>query len=76
LSKLSLGTSLTVHTNAQVDMVDPITALDVLDKVACLAGTLSKVFRALYDYGHSVKEAPEKSQQLQEELFSLSNQSM
>jgi hypothetical protein len=54
-------------------MTDPLTALDVLDKVASLAGALSKVFKALYDYGHSVKEAPEKSQQLQEELFALSN---
>ena len=54
-------------------MIDPLTALDVLDKAASVAGTLSKVFKALYDYGHSIKDAPEKSQQLQEELFSLSN---
>jgi hypothetical protein len=54
-------------------MIDPLTALGVLDNAASLTGTLSKVFKALYDYGHTVKDAPEKSQQLQEELFMLSN---
>jgi hypothetical protein len=55
------------------EMIDPVTALHVLDKAASLAGALSQVFKAVYDYARSVKDAPEHSRQLQDELYNLSN---
>ena len=53
--------------------MDPFTAVGIVDQVGSLAGTLSSVFKALYDYYQKVKTAPEKSQQLHEELYAISN---
>jgi hypothetical protein len=53
-------------------MLDPITALDVIDDAISLAGTLWKVFKALCDYVEEVKNAPKHSDQLHEELYAIS----
>jgi len=53
--------------------MDPLTALEIADKVGSLAGTLSSVFKGLYEYCQNVKKAPEKSKQLRDELYALSD---
>src|SRR5271156_4744803 len=53
--------------------MDPLTALEIVEKVGGLAGTLSSVFKGLYDYYQNVKKAPEKSKQLQDELYAISD---
>src|SRR5271163_1811763 len=53
--------------------MDPRTALEIVDKVCSLAGTVSVVFKALYEYYQNVKKAPEKSQELQDELYAISH---
>jgi hypothetical protein len=41
-----------------------VTVLGVLDSVASLVGTLSKIFQGLYRYTHNVLDTDKNSQQL------------
>jgi len=53
--------------------MDPLTALEIAEKVGSLAGPLSSVFKGLYEYYQNVKKAPENSRQLRDELYALSD---
>jgi hypothetical protein len=53
--------------------MDPLTAFGVATNVVGLADVPFRLFKDVAEYYHSVKSAPAKSQELQDELLAISN---
>jgi hypothetical protein len=53
--------------------MDPLTAFGVATNVIGLADVAFRLFKDVAEYYHSVKSAPAKSQELQDELLAISN---
>jgi hypothetical protein len=56
-----------------VKIMDRLSAWEIVEEVCGLAGTVARVFKTLYDYYQNVKNAPEQSQELQDELYEISH---